>query len=300
MKIIILFIAFLLSTISQAQTENIICSGDSKLHYKIFGKGKPILVINGGPGMSSDGFASIALELSKMNFQTILYDQRGTGKSTVENPNNESITMSLMVEDIENLRKHLKIDKWTIFGHSFGGIMETYYASKHPETIDKLIFSSSGGVNMKFLTYLHERLNNNLTKNERDSLNIYQQKLNSGNNSEETLKIRAKYLSNAYVYNKSNASIIADRLTQINFKINALVIENLQRINFDCTNSFKDFKQSVLVLQGNNDIISVETAEEIANSFPNSKLVLFDNCAHYGWLDAKEIYLKTIENFLNL
>lgn len=298
MKKLILIFTFLITFMSLAQTENIINAGSSKLHYKTFGTGKPILIINGGPGMNSDGFAFIAEELSKMNYQTIIYDQRGTGKSTLENPDNKNVTMDLMVDDIEILRKHLKIDKWTIFGHSFGGIMETYYASKHPETIDKLIFSSSGGVNMKFLTYLQKRLNNNLTKTEKDSLSIYQQKFNSGDNSTETIKLRAKYLSNAYVYDKSNAPIIAKRLTQINFKINSLVIENLNNINFDCTNSFKNFKQPVLVLQGKNDIISIETAEEIANAFPNSKLVLLENCAHYGWLDSKEIYLKTIEDFL--
>jgi proline iminopeptidase len=298
MKKVLLIFTFLITFMSLAQTENIINAGSSNLHYKTFGTGKPILIINGGPGMNSDGFAFIAEELSKMNYQTIIYDQRGTGKSTLENPDNKNVTMDLMVNDIEILRKYLKIDKWTILGHSFGGIMETYYATKHPETIDKLIFSSSGGVNMKFLIYLQKRLNNNLTKTEKDSLSIYQQKFNSGDNSTETIKLRAKYLSNAYVYDKSNAPIIAKRLTQINFKINSLVIENLNKINFDCTNSFKNFKQPVLVLQGKNDIISIETAEEIANAFPNSKLVLLENCAHYGWLDSKEIYLKTIEDFL--
>jgi proline iminopeptidase len=298
MKRTIIILTILSTFMSLAQSENTINAGNSKLHYKIFGSGKPILVINGGPGMNSDGFAFIAEELSKMNYQTIIYDQRGTGKSTLENPNNKNVTMDLMVDDIETLRKHLKIDKWTIFGHSFGGVMETYYASKHPETIDKLIFSSSGGVNMKFLTYLQERLNNNLTQVEKDSLNVYQQKFNAGDNSIETLKSRAKYLSNAYVYDKLNAPIIAKRLTQINFKINSLVIENLQEIKFDCSKSFTNFKQPVLVLQGKNDIISTETAKEITDSFPNSKLVLLEKCAHYGWLDSKEIYLKTIEEFL--
>lgn len=283
---------------SFAQTEQTIISGDSKLYFKIFGKGKPILIINGGPGMNCEGFAFIAEELSKMNYQTIIYDQRGTGKSILENINSETITMDLMVQDIENLRTHLKINKWTIFGHSFGGIMEAYYASKHPEKIDKLIFSSSGGLNLKFIDYLPKRMNSNLSKSENDSLAILQEKFNAGDRSKDLLEARAKILANAYVYDKSNVNIIAHRLTQINFEINSLVIENLQKIKFDCSKNFKNFKNPVLVIQGENDIISTETAKEIKDAFPNSSLKLLNNCAHYGWLDAKEIYLNSIEEFL--
>jgi len=291
-------ILFLTTFFCFSQTEEIITSGNSKLHYKTFGSGKPILIINGGPGMNCEGFGGIAQELAKMEYQTIIYDQRGTGKSTVENINSESITMDLMVEDIENLRKHLKIKQWTIFGHSFGGIMASYYATKHPETIEKLLFSSSGGLNMNFTSYVQERLNNNLTKIQRDSLGYFQNKLDEGDTSFETLKLRAKYLANAYVFDKSKAPIIAERLTQIKFEINRLVFQDLRKIKFDCTNSFKNFKKPVLVLQGKNDIISTETAQEITNAFPNSKLILLDNCGHYGWLDAKDHYLKSINQFL--
>lgn len=291
-------ILFLTSFFCFSQTEETIMSGNSKLHYKTFGSGKPILIINGGPGMNCEGFGGIAQELAKMEYQTIIYDQRGTGKSTVEKVNSESITMDLMVQDIENLRKHLKIKQWSIFGHSFGGIMAAYYATKHPETIEKLVFSSSGGVNMKFTSYVQERLNNNLTKSQKDSLSFFQKKLDDGDTSVETLKQRAKYLANAYVFDKSKAPIIAERLTQIKFEINRLVFQDLRKINFDCANSFKNFKKPVLVLQGKNDIITTETAQEIAKAFPNSKLILLDNCGHYGWLDAKENYLRSINQFL--
>ena len=292
------YILFLTSFLCFSQTEEIITSGNSKLHYKTFGSGKPILIINGGPGMNCEGFSGIAQELAKMNYQTIIYDQRGTGKSTVENANSENITMDLMVEDIENLRKHLKINQWSILGHSFGGIMETYYATKHPETIEKLIFSSSVGVTMKFTSYVQDRLSNNLTKIQKDSLSFFQKKLDNGDNSIETLKQRAKYLANAYVFDKSKAPIIAERLTQTKFEINTLVFQDLRKIKFDCSKSFKNFKKPVLVLQGKNDIITTETATEIAAAFPNSKLILMDDCGHYGWLDANKLYFNSINNFL--
>lgn len=292
-------ILLLFSFLGFSQTENTIDSGNSRLHYKTFGTGKPILIINGGPGMNSEGFAFIAQELAKMNFKTIIYDQRGTGKSVVSNPNPGNITMDLMVTDIENLRKYLKIEKWTVFGQSFGGMMATYYASKHPNRIEKLIFSASGGINLGFTKYAGERLNANLSAVQIDSLNYYQDRISQGDNSVNTRNSRTKFLANAYVYDKSKAPIIANRLTQTNFEINQLVFEDLRKINYECSKSFQNFKPKVLVLQGKNDIISVKTAEEIAAAFSNSKLVLMDNCGHYGWLDAPDIYFTSIRNFLN-
>jgi proline iminopeptidase len=292
-------ILILIPLAMHSQNEHTIDSGDSKLHFRTFGTGKPLLIINGGPGMNSEGFSGIAIELSKFGYKTITYDQRGTGQSTLPKTDETSITMDLMATDIENLRKHLKIEKWSLLGHSFGGIMAAYYASKYPGAIDKIIFSSSGGIDMDFTTYVGNTVRANLTKTERDSLDYYQAKRENGDLSIETLKNRARFLANAYVYDKSKAPTIAARLIQINFDVNGLVINNLHRIDYDCAKSFSHFKQPVLVLQGRNDIIKITTAEAITKAFPNSKLVLINHCAHYGWLDAPQVYLDTVKNFLN-
>lgn len=294
-----ILILMMMSMSVQAQKEDIINSGNSKLYYRIFGEGKPMLIINGGPGMNSDGFSSIAQTLTQYDYQTITYDQRGTGKSTLELLNSKTITMDLMVEDMEILRTHLNIEKWTILGHSFGGIMAAYYATKHPERVEKLILSSSGGINMEFTSYVAKRQQANLTDMQRDSLAYYQKKQNHGDTSIETMKGRTKFLAFAYVYDQSKAPIIAERLQQFNAEINRLVIQDLFRIKYDCSNKFPNFDKPVLVLQGKNDIITVDTAQKTAKAFPNSKLVLMDRCAHYGWLDAPEVYFASIQSFLN-
>ncbi len=294
-----IFILVMVSLSALAQTDQIIVSGNSKLHFRTFGKGRPLLIINGGPGMNSDGFNFIAEALSKFNYQTITYDQRGTGKSELTALNTQTITMDLMVRDIENLRTHLKIDQWAILGHSFGGILATYYATKHPEHIDRLIMSSSGGINMDFTSYVYKRQRANLTETQNDSLDYFEKKQRNGENSLEIKKGRAKYLAFAYVFDKSKAPIIAERLLQFNAEINRLVIQNLFKINYDCSNMFRDFNKPTLIFQGENDIITVETAKKIADAFPNSKLVLLKNCGHYGWFDAPALYFEQVKSFLN-
>src|ERR1700756_2018677 len=107
---------------AESQTEGFAESIGTKIYYRSFGSGTPVLIINGGPGLNSDGFVGLAKLLSDHN-NTIIYDQRGTGKSTLQKTDTSTITMQLMVEDMENLRKHLHISKWIILGHSFGGMM---------------------------------------------------------------------------------------------------------------------------------------------------------------------------------
>ena len=79
MKQLLLYVFFFPSLIF-SQTSDSIQSNDSNLYYQIFGSGKPILIINGGPGMNSEGFGYLAKELANRNYQCILYDQRGTGR----------------------------------------------------------------------------------------------------------------------------------------------------------------------------------------------------------------------------
>jgi proline iminopeptidase len=67
-----------------SQNSQLIPTNHGVIHYKIFGKGKPLVIINGGPGMNSEGFAGLAEQLAKEGFLCIIYDQRGTGKSEMK------------------------------------------------------------------------------------------------------------------------------------------------------------------------------------------------------------------------
>ena len=288
---------FMLPLNMSAQQGTIIQNGNARIYYKTFGKGKPLLIINGGPGMNSDGFDAVAKKLSKNNM-TITYDQRGTGRSTLQGTSDETISMDLMIDDIEILRKHLKIDKWIILGHSFGGMLAAYYATIHPENIVSMILSSSGGIDLGLLSYVNKNIQSKLTAAESDSLNYWNAKIAGGDTSYHARLRRGMALAPAYVYNKNNIPIIAERLTQGNAVINGLVWRDMQRIKFDCTKKLSSFNKKVLIIQGKNDILEERTAVQIQQAFKHSTLVLLDHSGHYGWLDNEEKYLSVVEKFL--
>ncbi|MEO8235932.1 MAG: alpha/beta fold hydrolase [Flavobacterium sp.] len=299
MKKIFLFICIIALNCSFAQTEGYAINKDlSKTYYKTFGSGTPMLIINGGPGMNSNGFETMAKKLATNN-QTIIYDQRGTGKSPLKTLNSKTITIKLMADDIESLRKHLKIKKWIILGHSFGGMLASYYATVYPNSIDKLILSSSGGIDLSLLND-PDLITSHLTKIEQDSLQYWNDKIDKGDTSHTTRLGRGRALAPAYVYDRKFIPIIAERLTQGNMDINTLVWNDFRKIKFDCKDKLKSFKQPVLIIQGKQDVINEEIAQTAHKAFTNSEVILLDNCKHYGWLDAEEKYFSAIATFLKL
>ncbi|MEO8532239.1 MAG: alpha/beta fold hydrolase [Flavobacterium sp.] len=297
MKKIFLFAFFLFLGRTSAQTEGYAVNNDSsKTYYKTFGKGEPLLIINGGPGMNSNGFEDMAKTLSE-NQETIIYDQRGTGKSKLEKLNDKTISMRLMADDMESLRKHLKIKKWNILGHSFGGMMASYYATVYPGSIDKLVLSSSGGVDLTLLKTAN-LIEAGLNQSQKDSLNYWNDKIEKGDTSYKARIGRGRAMAPAYVYNQKYAPIIAERLTQGNSTINTLLWGDMQKMNFDCKAKLKNFKNPVLIIQGREDIISNEIGEIAHKTLPNSKLIFLEHSKHYGWLDAREKFFSEINSFL--
>jgi proline iminopeptidase len=297
MKRIFLFTFLLLLSKTFAQTEGFAKNNDASLtYYKTFGKGEPLLIINGGPGMNSNGFEAMAKTLSQ-NQETVIYDQRGTGKSKLVKLDATTISMRLMADDIESLRKHLKIKKWNILGHSFGGMLASYYATIYPNSIDKLILSSSGGVDLTLLKSAN-LIEAGLNQAQKDSLNYWNDKIEKGDTSYTARIGRGRAMAPAYVYDQKYAPIIAERLTQGNSTINGLLWADMQKMNFDCKTKLKNFKNPVLVIQGKEDIISNEIGEIANKTFPNSKLILLEHSKHYGWLDAREKYFLEINSFL--
>lgn len=289
------FALLLLSFAAVAQAES---GYAGNIYYQTFGSGTPVLIINGGPGLDSAGFEAVAKTIAAQGYQTILFDQRGTGHSRLASINAETIQLALMVQDIEQLRQQLHIEKWVVLGHSFGGMLGAAYAAKYPQYISKLIFSSSGGLDLQFRDQIAERLLNNLSLQEQIRLQMYQLRQRSGDDSDSTRDTLAQLRARAYVVDKSKAPLIAARLKVVNLTINQLVFADLEKNHFDLKAQFKQFSAPVLVLQGENDIISTETAQTIAGSFAKAELVLLPQCAHYGWLDQPNLYYSAVFRFL--
>lgn len=98
--------------------------------------GKPVILIHGGPG---GGINPTMRRLhDPERYRIILFDQRGCGKSMPYAELEENTTWDL-VADMEKIRLHLGIDKWQVFGGSWGSTLGLAYAQTHPERVSELV-----------------------------------------------------------------------------------------------------------------------------------------------------------------
>ena len=108
------------------------------LYYEQSGNpnGKPVVFLHGGPGGGTN--AKCRRFFDPAVYRIVLFDQRGCGKSTPHAELTDNTTWDL-VADIERLREHLTIDRWQIFGGSWGSTLALAYAQTHPDTVTELV-----------------------------------------------------------------------------------------------------------------------------------------------------------------
>jgi len=109
-----------------------------KIHFEEHGnpRGKPLVFLHGGPGGGIDKVYPRYFDPKK--WRIVLFDQRGCGKSKPFSELRENTTWDL-VSDIEKLRRHLGIDRWVVFGGSWGSTLSLAYAETHPARCKALV-----------------------------------------------------------------------------------------------------------------------------------------------------------------
>jgi proline iminopeptidase len=98
--------------------------------------GKPVVFLHGGPGGGTD--ARMRQFFDPARYRIVLFDQRGCGKSRPHASLVDNTTWHL-VSDIEALRTHLCIERWQVFGGSWGSTLALAYAQTHPQRVTELV-----------------------------------------------------------------------------------------------------------------------------------------------------------------
>lgn len=109
-----------------------------QIYYEVSGAldGKPVVVCHGGPGGGST--PSMRRYFDPAKYMIVIFDQRGCGRSTPHAELHDNTTWAL-VDDMEKLRKHVGVEKWQVFGGSWGSTLALAYAETHPERVTELV-----------------------------------------------------------------------------------------------------------------------------------------------------------------
>lgn len=112
-----------------------------RMWYQVVGSGPgtPIILLHGGPGVSSHYLTPLAALADER--PVILYDQLGSGRSAAET-DSTLWTEEAFVAQLDALRAHLGIEQFHLLGHSWGTMLGTQYYFRHPDRVASLILSS--------------------------------------------------------------------------------------------------------------------------------------------------------------
>jgi len=117
-------------------------------------RGKPAVFVHGGPGGGTE--AKMRRFFDPAAYRIVLFDQRGCGQSTPHAELRENDTWSL-VSDMEKIRAHLEIEKWQVFGGSWGSTLALAYAEKHPDRVSELVLRGIFLVRKKEIDWFYQR-----------------------------------------------------------------------------------------------------------------------------------------------
>lgn len=163
--------------------------------------GKPVIVLHGGPG----GGCSPAMRryFDPDVYRIVLFDQRGCGRSK-PHASVEANTTWHLVADIERIGEALDIDRWIVFGGSWGATLALVYGQTHPDRVRHLVLRGVflmmrreldwfyGGGAGRFWPETWEAFQSLIPEDERgDMIGAYHKRLFSGNHAEEAHHARA-------------------------------------------------------------------------------------------------------------
>jgi proline iminopeptidase len=106
-------------------------------------EGKPALVVHGGPGSGSNPRSRSYFDPER--YRIVLFDQRGCGRST-PHASDPAVDLSVnttehLLADMERLREHLGIERWLLYGGSWGSTLILAYAERHPGRVTEIVLS---------------------------------------------------------------------------------------------------------------------------------------------------------------
>jgi len=298
MKInLILFLFFFSAFHLSAQTTGYLENKGASIYYEITGTGDPILFLHGGPGLNHTYMLPWFNALSKKH-KLVFFDQRACGNSA-KNILKSSVTLKNTVDDIDALRKMLKVDKINIIAHSFGCLLAAKYAEDYPARIKSMVL-----LNPVPLSKEYEKASEELEKENTDK--ITKRKVDSILNSPAFKAGNPAAYNDLYkqsfrpvFHNRKfgdqfsitmEAGVDTDRLKLFN------MIPELTGYNF--YDKLNTINCPVIVVNGKYDLIPVDAQLRIKEGINNCWWQVMDKSGHFPFIEQQSDLVYLIRTFL--
>jgi len=272
--------------------------GDTRLYVEQRGRGYPLIVLHGGPGLDHRMFGDYLDPLAD-RYRLILVDQRSQGRSDPTPPSTWSLAQ--MAADVSALAAALRLERYAVLGHSFGSFVALQHAVDEPGAAAQTIVS--GGVpSARFL----EHVDRNLAAFEPEELRRQVADSWAREKSVETADQVAALLHDQQPFHFADPRDprIADYESRSAGAVYAPDVlrffANLEYGAIDVEDRLSGVPQPTLILVGRHErVCSVPAAERMAAGISHAEMVVFERSAHMTFVEETERYLDVVRSFLD-
>lgn len=273
-------------------------AGGVTLYYEILGTAGPskvpLVIANGGPGFDhsylhvSGAWGELAKERP-----VVLYDQRGTGRSTAA-AGEGAAGLAEQIADLEALRLHLGAEKIDLLGHSWGGYLVMAYSARHPEHIRHLLIVDSAAPKWGDTVFLFKDVFPEGVA--RQNALAFADEL--GDAAAKTAGLREYFAMLFYAPENRDAFLaFAGTNVQVNEKVNKALNADLAR--FDLGPELPKYRFPTLVATGRYDMnVAPSVAWRIHQAIPGSRFEVFEKSGHLPFFEEPAKFVKVVGEFL--
>jgi proline iminopeptidase len=276
--------------------------GKYKVWTKRVGKGPvKVLLLHGGPGFSHEYLEVMESFLPEAGIEIYYYDQLGCNNS--DQPEDSSLwTIGRYVEEVEEVRRGLKLDNFVLYGHSFGGLLAMEYALKYQQHLRGLVISNMTASTNSYLKRT-TALKQQLTPAVLAKLNALEAKQNYdspeyGQIMMEELYPKMLCRTNPWpepvtrTFRHANLKIYE----QIQGKSEFVVTGSMK--NWDLWNRLHEIKTKTLTIGAKYDEMDPEDMKKMATLMPNASSFICQNGSHLCMYDDQAAFFGSLLKFL--
>jgi proline iminopeptidase len=275
----------------------------ARLFVREVGSARPLIVLHGGPDFNHAYFLP---EMDSMGsvFRLIYYDQRGRGKSSAGVLPSD-VTMESEVEDLDEIRRHLGLDRIAVMGHSWGGVLAMEYAARHPERISHLILLNTAPASREDALKFRE----GRRAMEGEGLDRMRAIASTRAYKDGDIETEAEYYAIHF-----RRAVSPDRLEQVVRGLRShftpvdivkartieerLYAETWEVPGYDLVPRLAASRPPTLVIHGDRDFLPLNISKRIADSVPRARLVVVEDCGHFSYLERPTEVLAAVAKHL--
>jgi proline iminopeptidase len=267
------------------------------------GKGRPLVVLHGGPGSSHGYFLPYLLPLAAHR-ELVFLDERGSGQSQRLN-DVKQYTLDAMACDVDALRSALGLGTVDVMGHSFGGILAQAYAVSYAPHVRRLILASTGSSAAR-LDADFKLIKDTLAPELRSKIDALEAKGIIGPDGAQLPEYRKladqaelpyNYVVRPPAWSEAGESLGWDVLNEMwGSKSDFHIDGNLVGFNF--VPQLRKLTLPTLIIAGDHDLPTPATLEETHAATPGSELVILKHSGHMTFVDQNEAFLSAVTKFL--